>query len=198
MSIPLHVKSDYSFGYGTASPGALVECAAALGYTTLALTDIDSLAGQLHFHDLCRAHGIRPISGVELRPSAGKWSPGDRTGRLVLLARDETGYRNLCRIVSRRRGGSGTAADQCAAADPVTALAGLSAGLFVLADDAATLDRLYRAEDIEPADMGLLLVRPDPPEQQLAALQAARRLGVRIVADPEVVLLDAADHALHV
>lgn len=198
MLIPLHVKSDYSFGYGTASPEALVERASALGYPALALTDIDSLAGQPQFHDLCRARGIRPISGAELRPNAGKRSPGDQAGRLVLLAREETGYRNLCRIVSRRRGGSGTAAEQRIAADPVAALAGLSAGLFVLTGDEETLERLAEAEDLEPADIGLLLVRPIGLEQQSAAVRTARRLGVRLVADPEVVLLDAADHALHV
>ena len=43
MFIPLHVKIDYSLGYGTASIDELVERAAALGYSTLALTDLENL-----------------------------------------------------------------------------------------------------------------------------------------------------------
>lgn len=197
MLIPLHVKSDYSLGYGTASPEALVKRAAALAYPALALTDIDSLAGQPHFHDLCRARGIRPISGVELRPNADKRHPGDQVGRVVLLAKDRAGYRNLCRIVSRRRGGCGTA-ELRAAAEPVAAIAGLMDGLFVLTDDAPTLERLRDLEGLNPQDSGLLLVRPGSAPQQAAALQTARRLGVRVIADPEVVLLHAADHPAHV
>ncbi|HET8552160.1 MAG TPA: DNA polymerase III subunit alpha [Gammaproteobacteria bacterium] len=196
MIIPLHVKSDYSLGYGTATLAALVERAAELGYPAFALTDIDSLAGQPHFHDLCRARGIKPISGVELRPNAAKQSPGDRAGRLVLLARNRTGYRNLCRIVSRRRGGLGTS-EQRRATDPAAALAGLAEGLFVLTDDGQTLARL--CEGLKSQDTGLLLVRPDVPvEREATALRTARHLGARIVADPEALLLDPADHPLHV
>lgn len=194
MTIPLHVKSHYSLGYGTASPEALVERAAALGYSALALTDIENLAGQLRFHDLCRARGIRPISGVELRPGFDRRHPGSRAGRVVLLARSRAGYRSLCRIVSRRRGGD----EEPAVADPVDALAGLAEDVFALTDDPVTLERLCAVESLRRADIGLLLVRPGVEQQEAAGLVAAQRLGVAVVADPETVFLEAGDHALHV
>lgn len=199
MITPLHAKSHYSFGYGVASPEALVARAAALGYAALALTDIESLAGQPRFHDLCRGQGIRPISSVELRPGFCRRQVGARDGRLVLLARNRAGYRSLCRIVSRRRGGAGTGAEQRAGADPVHALAGLAEGVVALTDDPSALERLVAVEGLPRQHIGLLLVRPGvAPRQEAAALRAARRCGVVVVADPEVVLLDPADHPLHV
>jgi DNA polymerase III alpha subunit len=108
MFVPLHVKSDYSLGYGTASIDELVETAAGLGYSTLALTDIENLYGQVRFHHQCRSRGIRPITGVELRPGFnGRHDFGQRAGRLVLLAEKRAGYESLCRIISRRRAGLG-------------------------------------------------------------------------------------------
>ena len=60
MLVPLHQKSDYSLAYGTASIEELVEQAAALGYRSLALADLENLYGQVRFHQQCRARGIRP------------------------------------------------------------------------------------------------------------------------------------------
>ena len=57
MLIPLHVRSHYSIGHGAASIEALVARAAALGLPALALTDVESLAGQPCFHDLCQRAG---------------------------------------------------------------------------------------------------------------------------------------------
>lgn len=64
MFVPLHVKSHYSLGFGTASVEELVKSAAELGYKSLALTDIENMYGQVRFHSLCRGHGIRALSGV--------------------------------------------------------------------------------------------------------------------------------------
>src|SRR5262245_17779652 len=64
VMVPLHVKSHYSIGLGTASVEQLIERAVRLGLPTIALTDVGNLYGQPLFHDLCRRAGIRPISGV--------------------------------------------------------------------------------------------------------------------------------------
>src|SRR5215813_9535237 len=101
MLIPLHTKSHYSLGHGTASIQRLVERATVLGIPALALTDIENLYGQVVFHRLAREKGLHPITGSELRS-------GSR--RLVLLAHDRTGYQNLCRIITRRK--LGTSLDQ--------------------------------------------------------------------------------------
>jgi DNA polymerase III subunit alpha len=59
MWVPLHVKSDYSLGHGTASIEALVDRAVELGFHTLALTDIENLYGPVRFHSYC--HIVRAL-----------------------------------------------------------------------------------------------------------------------------------------
>jgi DNA polymerase III alpha subunit len=79
----------------------LVERAAVLGLPALALTDVENLYGQVFFHRLARERGLRPITGVELRgPARG---PPESGCRLVLLAKDRSGYESLCRIITHRR-----------------------------------------------------------------------------------------------
>lgn len=199
MFSPLHVKSDYSLGYGTASLDELVERAAALGYRSLALTDLENLYGQVRFHYLCRQHGIRPITGVELRPGFdGRRFPGTRAGRLVLLAADETGYRNLCRIVSRRRGG--VARETSACGDPVALARQHCQGLFALSDDPKVVERLLDGDAFQPEMVGLLLVRPAKGGAGAftdGKVEASLRLGIRLVADLDAVFLEESDHPLH-
>lgn len=71
MAVPLHVKSHYSLGVGTASVEALVDRAAGLGHRVLALTDLDSLAAQPRFHDRCRSRDLPEgcLTVVEVRQS---------------------------------------------------------------------------------------------------------------------------------
>lgn len=199
MVVPLHVKSHYSLGYGTAAPGELVDRARHAGLPALALTDLENLYGQIEFHHLCRHRGLRPVTGVELRPGfEGRVASGGKRGRLVLLARDREGYESLCRVISRRRAGRGRAASG-RAGDPVDALGRDTRGLFVLSDDPAVLERLLESRAVDPACLRALLVRPAPSGAAEEALrQAAGRHGLPLVADPDVVTLDPADHGLHV
>src|SRR5687767_964606 len=106
MFAPLHTKSEHSPGYGTASVEDLLHRAAAHGYPALALTDVENFYGQVKFHYAARAHGLKPITGVELRSGHGPRGPGRKEGRLVLLSRDRTGYESLCRIITARRSGA--------------------------------------------------------------------------------------------
>ncbi|MBJ6725995.1 PHP domain-containing protein [Geomesophilobacter sediminis] len=195
MFIPLHVKSDYSLGYGTASIEELVERASRLGYPALALTDIENLYGQVRFHRQCREYGIRPITGIELRSGFDlRQGVGSRHGRMVLLARNDTGYRSLCHIVARRRGAVGESKEK--ADDPVALLLKHREGLFALSDDPAALARLVAGGFPRPM-AGLLIVRPGTDEEPAPRVEAARRLGIRAVADLDCLLLDPADHPLH-
>ncbi|MDQ4005607.1 MAG: PHP domain-containing protein, partial [Actinomycetota bacterium] len=68
--------------------------AAELGMPAVALTDRDNLIGAVRFTDGCRAAGVKPILGARL--TLGR----DRTGAVVLLARDARGYANLCRLIT--------------------------------------------------------------------------------------------------
>lgn len=88
MFVPLRVKSDYSLGLGTASVEELIEAAAALGYRTLGLADLENLYGKTRFiTNAARPQSARspdlssaPVSlfaGVEkaytARPSPPAW-----------------------------------------------------------------------------------------------------------------------------
>jgi len=89
---PLHVRSGYSLLRGTCLPEVLVDAARRLGHTHLALTDVNSLCGATQFYKAGREAGLSPIIGAELRHGSAS---------LVALVAGETGYENLCRIVTR-------------------------------------------------------------------------------------------------
>jgi len=192
------VKSDCSIGYGTDSIDDLVAGAARRGYQVLALTDLENLYCQVRFHHQCRSSGIRPLTGLELRPGFnGRREPGSRRGRIVLLAADRTGYGNLCRIVSIRRGALGACAGHgVAGADPLPLVQRHPGGLYALSDDPEVIGRLLQTA-FPRERIGLLLVRPDPQSDDAERRAVAARLGVRLVADTDTVFLDPDGHPLH-
>jgi DNA-directed DNA polymerase III PolC len=88
--VHLHVHSVYSLLDSTCRLEELVGAAQEMGLPALALTDRNVLYGAVPFYDLCRQAGLRPILGMEATMEEGY--------SLVLLAEDEEGYRNLCRL----------------------------------------------------------------------------------------------------
>src|SRR6476469_9938491 len=64
--IELHAASAFSFLQGASLPEVLVDRAAELGYSALALIDRDGVYGAPRFHKAATAAGIRPIIGAEL------------------------------------------------------------------------------------------------------------------------------------
>ncbi|HET7271094.1 MAG TPA: PHP domain-containing protein, partial [Rubrobacter sp.] len=67
----LHVRSGFSFGFGVARPEELVEGAAKMGMTSLALTDRDGLYGIPRFLEASDETGILPIVGTEVSTESG-------------------------------------------------------------------------------------------------------------------------------
>ncbi|HEU5074696.1 MAG TPA: PHP domain-containing protein, partial [Polyangiaceae bacterium] len=188
----LHVKSHYSLGVGTASIPAIIAHASEAGIRALALTDLENLYGQVELHRGSRAAGVRAITGIELREQwAANKSHGTKRGRIVLLARDRTGYANLCRIVHARR----SSAKPTPA--PIRTLERLGdlAGLFILTDDPSTLAQAVRVAAV--ADVRALVVRPGGVHPEAALLAEAKRHGIRGVASCEGIFLDAAEWELH-
>jgi DNA polymerase III subunit alpha len=90
--VHLHTHSNYSLLDGASRLDELVAAAARDEMPALALTDHNALYGAIPFHDLCRQAGIRPVIGMELSLVGGH--------SVVLLAEDQDGYRNLCRLSS--------------------------------------------------------------------------------------------------
>jgi DNA polymerase-3 subunit alpha len=86
---------------GAMEPKTIAERAARLGFPAVGLTDRNGLYGAMPFSDACFAKGVQPIVGAML----GVARPPDIGGEaaidwLVLLAKDELGYANLCKLVS--------------------------------------------------------------------------------------------------
>ncbi len=95
MFIELHAHSCYSLLDGVATPEALVARAAALGVPALALTDHDALYGLPAFEAAADSYGVHAILGAELTLEDG--------AHLTLLAENQTGYANLCRLITAGR-----------------------------------------------------------------------------------------------
>uniref|UniRef100_UPI000FDB0F20 DNA polymerase III subunit alpha n=1 Tax=Paenibacillus kobensis TaxID=59841 RepID=UPI000FDB0F20 len=103
--VHLHVHSEYSLLDGAARIRELAERAAELGMDSLALTDHGVMYGAIPFYKACRDNGIRPIIGCEVYMTAGsRFDKGTRKENpiyhLILLAKNETGYRNLMKLVT--------------------------------------------------------------------------------------------------
>ncbi|MDQ3898213.1 MAG: error-prone DNA polymerase, partial [Actinomycetota bacterium] len=100
----LHCHSNFSFLDGASHPEELVEEAARLGLTALALTDHDGFYGIVRFAEAATALEVPTIFGAELtldlprRSQAGAPDPHGR--HLVVLARDPQGYAHLARAIT--------------------------------------------------------------------------------------------------
>jgi DNA polymerase-3 subunit alpha len=101
----LHVHTEYSLLDGAARIKDLIAEAKELGMDAVAITDHGAMFGVIDFYKEAKKHGIKPIIGCEVYTAARTMQDKDverdkRQGHLVLLAKDDTGYRNLMKIVS--------------------------------------------------------------------------------------------------
>jgi DNA polymerase-3 subunit alpha len=100
----LHLHTEYSLLDGACDVYKLVDRAAALGQTSVAMTDHGNIYGAVHFFNAAKAQGIKPILGCELYICKNEDhrtpAQGDENNHLLVLAADEEGYRNLIRITS--------------------------------------------------------------------------------------------------
>ncbi|MEG0292251.1 MAG: DNA polymerase III subunit alpha [Anaerovoracaceae bacterium] len=102
----LHVHTEYSLLDGAASIKKLVARVKELGMDSVAITDHGVMFGVVDFWRECKKNDIKPIIGCEIYTAARKLSDKNpekdkRQGHLVLLAKNNTGYHNLVKIVSK-------------------------------------------------------------------------------------------------
>ena len=96
--IEFHMSSGFSFLQGASLPEHLAQKGAQLGYTALALMDLDGLYGAPRFNKSCLEMGIRPLVGAKLSLTSA--TPGE-IPILPLLVETHEGYQNLCRLITR-------------------------------------------------------------------------------------------------
>ena len=101
----LHVHTEYSLLDGASRIDDIVARAKELGMDSLAITDHGVMFGVVDFYKACKKQGIKPILGCEVYTAARTLFDKDadkdkHMGHLVLLAKNNTGYKNLMKIVS--------------------------------------------------------------------------------------------------
>ncbi len=103
--VHLHLHSEYSLLDGACRISHIPAAAKAAGHNAVAITDHGVLYGAVRFYKACKAQNIKPIIGCEVyvarRSRFDKEGKGDSSGyHLILLAKNEEGYRNLIHMVS--------------------------------------------------------------------------------------------------
>ncbi|HOO55658.1 MAG TPA: DNA polymerase III subunit alpha, partial [bacterium] len=103
--VHLHTHSEYSLLDGVAKLGNLLDKTVELKMNAIALTDHGNMHGMVKFFTGCKKRDIKPILGCEIyvapRRMTDKEHPYDRDRfHLLLLVKNEIGYKNLVKIVS--------------------------------------------------------------------------------------------------
>ena len=102
----LHVHTEYSLLDGACRIRDLPKLVKEMGQTACAITDHGAMYGAIDFYRACKAEGIHPVIGCEVyvarRTRFDKQHEFDAESRhMVLLCKNETGYRNLSYMVSQ-------------------------------------------------------------------------------------------------
>ena len=103
--VHLHTHSHYSLLDGLIKIDDLIDEAVRLGMPAIALTDHGNMYGTIEFYKKCQKAGIKPIIGVETYIALESMSQkrpniDNKRHHLILLAKNETGYKNLLKIVT--------------------------------------------------------------------------------------------------
>ncbi len=135
--VHLRVHTAYSLSAGAVRIKELAGLCKAERMPAVAITDSGNLFGALEFATTCSAAGVQPIIGCEVAVERGDPEGGSRLGRalsepdrIVLLVQNESGYRNVLRLVSQSYLASESPSEPLIS---LADLAGASEGLLCLA-----------------------------------------------------------------
>ena len=211
--VPLRIFSCYTMLEGAIDPKAAAKQAKRLDFPAAALTDRNGLYGVMPFTDACVEEGVQPIVAALL----GVARPGQPEGRtplidwLALYAQDETGYENLCALVSAAHLDRPVEEE---AHVPFVALEGRTGGLIALTgggegalarllaegQDRAAEALLDRLVELFPGRLYIELSRRgDPVEQaaEAALIELAYAGGLPLVATNPAAYAEAGFHRAH-
>ena len=191
-------------------PKAMAAQAEKLGFPAIALTDRNGLYAAMSFTDACIGKGVQPVVGASLAVARPP-ELGVGIDWLVLLAKDDQGYSNLCKLVSSAH------LERPLSEDPhvqFAKLIGLSGGLIALtAGSECALARLLAERQQRKAHLYLerlqqlfgerlyieLVRRSDPIEEAAedALIELAYARDLPLVATNPAAYLDRSFHAAH-
>lgn len=102
--VHLHLHTPYSLLDGFSKINEVIEKAKNLGMDSVAITDHGVMFGVVDFYKTAKKNGIKPIIGCELYTSArthkDKETVDKKSGHIILLAKNNEGYKNLIKLVS--------------------------------------------------------------------------------------------------
>lgn len=100
----LHLHTEYSLLDGFCPIDRLLDKCQELSMNSVAITDHGSMYGIIEFYKKCKERNIKPIIGCEVYVTEDSYKIKDQSNRryyhLILLAENNTGYKNLLKIVS--------------------------------------------------------------------------------------------------
>jgi DNA polymerase III subunit alpha len=219
--VHLHLHTEYSLLDGASRPEALAKRVAKLGMPACAITDHGNMFGAVEFYNAMKSVGVKPIIGCEMYVAYN--SRFDKAGvedgqadagannHLIVLAANETGYKNLVKLVSagftegfyykpridkellKAHSEGLIVLSSCLKGEVSQALAG---GNYQKAKDAALAYREILGPDnffLEIQDHGI------PDQQKIVPLMAqlGREVGLQLVGTNDSHYLDKSDSFAH-
>ena len=214
--VHLHLHTEYSLLDGAIRMKELMKQAAEFKMPAVAITDHGNLFGAIEFYQEATRAGVKPIIGCEayIAPGSHKDRPGSRRDaayHFTLLAENETGYRNLVKLLTAAHLDGFHYAPRI----DKELLAAHSAGLIGLSGClAGEINSAIQANNLEKAKQSAAEYRdilgPENFFMELhdhgieaqhkcnrALLQIARDIGVGLVAANDVHFLRRSDHEAH-
>jgi len=211
--VPLRVFSSYTMLDGTIDPKVAAKLAKDRAFPAIAITDRNGLYGAMSFAGACKDAGIQPLIGTFLAVARADGAAGKDPviDWLGLIAQNETGWNNLCHLVSRAHLGRPiefdphvTMADLDGHTDGLIALTGAGEGalvrLLAAGKGEAAVELCARLEALFPGRLYLEVARRNDPaedaaEDALIDLAYARNLP--LVATNPANFADPGGHAAH-
>ncbi|MEA3264261.1 MAG: DNA polymerase III subunit alpha [Pseudomonadota bacterium] len=211
--VPLRVFSSYTMLDGTIDPKAAAKLAKDRAFPAIAITDRNGLYGAMSFAGACKDAGIQPLIGTFLAvaredTAAGKDPVIDWLG---LIAQNETGWNNLCHLVSRAHLGRPIEfephvimADLDGHTDGLIALTGAGEGalvrLLAAGKGEAAVELCGRLEALFPGRLYLEVARRNDPNEDAAEdalIDLAYARNLPLVATNPANFADPGGHAAH-
>ncbi len=207
--VHLRVHSEYSLVDGLVRIDALAESVAATGMPAVAITDRCNMFALVKLYQQANGRGIKPVAGAEIIVAGDDSSAPGST--LVLLCRDQAGYRNLARLVTRSYiEGQGRGVPMVQRAwlsghtDGLIALSAASEGdvgqALIAGNQALAESRLVEWLTLFPDRYYLELHRTGRAQEELhidGALALAQSLSAPVVASNDVRFLHAGEFEAH-
>jgi len=214
--VHLHLHTEYSLLDGAIRMKELMKKAVEFKMPAVAITDHGNLFGAIEFYQEAQRAGVKPIIGCEayIAPGSNKDRPGSRREaayHFTLLAENETGYRNLVKLVTAAHLEGFHYAPRidkellAAHSEGLIGLSGCLAGEINSAIQANNVEKAKQSaaeyRDILGAENFFMELHDHGMEEQrkcMTALpQIARDIGVGLVAANDVHFLRRSDHQAH-